>query len=58
MSYGLNHSEYYKNNPELQDYYESLPGSLQMSLDQLGGVFSTLGELQLYVAHLEKEVKP
>ena len=44
--------EYYQNNPELRDYFNSLPSSVKMFLVETGAEISTLGELQQCAEHL------
>ena len=44
--------EYYQSNPELRDYFNSLPTSVKMFLVETGVEICTLGELQQCAEHL------
>ncbi len=43
---------FYRSSAELKDYYESLPGPVQLQLCRAAGPITTLGELQSAAEHL------
>lgn len=44
--------EYYMDNPDLNEYFKSLPEHIQDALSESGVEISTLGELQQCAEHM------
>ena len=51
----INYDSYYFKTPELQEFYLSLPQSVQNRLDHSGVEIATLGELKQAVSHMEHQ---
>ncbi|MGI6728427.1 MAG: hypothetical protein ACOX4P_07760 [Anaerovoracaceae bacterium] len=45
-------SDYYKSNPDLKEYFESLPLPIQNALSESGVEITTLGELKQCAEHM------
>ena len=48
---------FYRSNEELKEYYEALPGPVQMQLCRAAGPITTLGELQSAAEHLRSMIQ-
>ena len=48
----VNLSSYYYSNPELREYYLSLPQPVRQRLDESGVEITTLGEVKQVVEHI------
>ncbi len=49
---------YYRQNPDLREYYDGLPWHIQLALDRSGAEISTLGELKKVAEHLKNLLPP
>ncbi|MBC8569356.1 hypothetical protein [Zongyangia hominis] len=49
-------ANFYRDNPDLREYYLSLPGYVQSALDASGVELTTLGELQECAEELWQEM--
>ncbi len=47
-------ADFYKTNPDLYEYYNSLPPSVQKQIADSGAEIATLGELKQCAEHLLK----
>ena len=45
---------FYRSNTELRDYYQTLPGPVQLQLCRAAGPITTLGELQSTAERLRR----